>query len=131
MSNTVIMDSKLETPTAGFDKVKLWIAGLLVAVAMGAFYYFADQSLLLRVVGLLAAVIIAAFIALQTEPGRQFSAFMKEAQIEVRKVVWPTREETVKTTMIVAVVVIVMGVLLWLLDMVIGWAVQWLTLSGA
>jgi preprotein translocase subunit SecE len=131
MSNTVIMDSKLETPAAGFDKVKLWGAGLLVAAAMGAFYYFADQSLLLRVVGLLAAVVVAAFIALQTEPGRQFAAFMKEAQIEVRKVVWPTRDETLKTTAIVAVVVIVMGLFLWMLDALIAWVVQWLTISGA
>ena len=130
MSNTAIMDSKVETPPSSFDSVKLWAAGLLVAAAMGAFYYFSEASLLVRILGLLATVVVAIVIGLRTEPGKQLAGFMKEAQIEVRKVVWPTRDETVKTTLVVAAVVLVMGVLLWFLDMVIGWLVRWLTISG-
>jgi preprotein translocase subunit SecE len=130
MSNTAIMDSKVETPSSSFDSAKLWVAGLLVAAAMGAFYYFSEVSLLVRILGLLAAVVLAIVIGIRTEPGRQLAGFMREAQIEVRKVVWPTRDETVKTTLIVALVVLVMGVLLWSLDLVIGWLVRWLTISG-
>jgi preprotein translocase subunit SecE len=128
--NTVFMNSRVETPTSGPDTIKLWAAALLVVAALVAFYYFADASVLVRVLGLLAAVVIAGLIGYQTEPGRHLVAFLKDAQIEVRKVVWPTRDETVKTTLTVVVVVIAIGVALWLLDMLIGWLVQLLTSIG-
>lgn len=130
MSKTAIMNSKVETQSSGFDTVKLWVAALLVAAAMGAFYYFSDASVLVRVLGILASIVAAGFIGYQTEVGRQFAGFLRESQIEVRKVVWPTRSETIKTTWVVVAVVVVMGVLLWLLDMLIAWVVRLLTTMG-
>jgi len=93
--------------------------------AMVAFYYYADVSKLARVVGLIAAVGVAAAIALQTDKGRTLASFVKDAQIEVRKVVWPTRQETVQTTLVVMVVVIIIAIFLWILDMALGGIVSW------
>ncbi|MFH0352508.1 MAG: preprotein translocase subunit SecE [Chromatiales bacterium] len=94
---------------------------------MAAFYFYSDQSLLLRVVGLLAVGGVAGTLALQTAQGRDVWGFFKEAQIEVRKVVWPTRQETTRMTLIVIAMVIAMAAILWLLDAMLAWLVQWLT----
>ena len=107
-----------------FDLVKLVIAGLIVIAAVVGFYIFDDQSAPLRVAGLLAATGVAAWVGLQTEPGRRFWTFLQEAQLEVRKVVWPTRPETIQTTLLVIGVVILAALILWALDAVLGWAVR-------
>jgi len=118
------MDTNIGIENAKYDTLKLTVALAIVVAAIGGFYYFADQSLLLRVLGLLACAGIAGFIALQTEKGRSAWVFFQDAQIEVRKVVWPTRQETVQTTLIVILVVVFVAILLWLLDMFLGWAVR-------
>ncbi len=109
------------------DKLKLSVALLILLGAIGAFYYFADQSLLVRVVGILVAVVVALLISAQTEVGRAALVFLSDARTEARKVVWPTRKETMQTTLIVMVMVVVVGIMLWLLDMVLLWAVKALT----
>ena len=76
-------------------------------------------------------VIVAVAIAFQTLPGRKTYALAQDAVTETRKVVWPTRTETVQTTLVVAAMVIVVGILLWLLDMFLGWGFQTLTGTGA
>jgi preprotein translocase subunit SecE len=121
------MKSKAETPTSNLDAVKLVLAALLVAGALGAFYYFGAQSLLLRVVGLLVVFGLALALAFRTEQGRGVWAFIKEAQVEVRKVVWPSREETVRMTLIVVLVVVTVAGFLWALDSGLSWLVNWLT----
>ena len=103
----------------------LWV--LVVALVVAGIYgnsYFGGESLLYRVLGLLAVAIIAAGIAFQTTQGKAFWVLLKGARIEIRKVVWPTRQETVQTTMIVSVVVIAAGLLLWGLDTLLGWLVS-------
>jgi len=95
--------------------------------ALGAFYYFADQSLLLRVIGLLVALIVSALIAYRTALGKAAWAFIRESRTEIRKVVWPTRKETAQTTMFVIAAVIIMGIFFFMLDMLLGWAVRVLT----
>lgn len=106
--------------TSTLDTVKIAVALLMLVGALVAFYYFADVSKLARVVGLIAAVGVAAAIALQTDRGRAMAAFVRESQTEVRKVVWPTRQETVQTTLVVMVVVVIIAIFLWLLDMALG-----------
>ena len=122
--------SQDEAPGAA-DRALLAVAALLVAAGIGAFYWFAEHSLLLRVLGLLAVVVVAAALASRTAPGRRVAAFLREAQIETRKVVWPTRAETVQTTGVVLLVVVTTALGLWLLDMLLGWAVRGLTGTGA
>jgi preprotein translocase subunit SecE len=112
------------------EKVKLFTSVIPIAVALGAFYHYSEESLLLRVIGLLVAVGVSIVIALQSEAGRTAFAFVREARTEVRKVVWPTRKETVQTTLFVMVAVVIMGLILWLLDMFLAWAVRFLTIAG-
>ena len=117
------MNSKTEVAGGVLDTVKLVIALMIAVTALAAFYIFADQSLLYRVLWLLAAAGIAGAVALRTEKGRYILGFFQDAQVEVRKVVWPTRQETTQTTLLVIVVVVIVSFILWLLDMFLGWLV--------
>lgn len=105
------------------------VAALLIGGIYG-FYHFAEQPMVVRVVLVLAAFGVAAWLAATTALGGQAWAFMKESRTEVRKVVWPTRQETLQTTLAVVVMVFVTGILLWLLDMFLLWAVKMLTGQG-
>ena len=119
-----------EIQAGGADTAKLAVAVALLVGAIGAFYWFADQSLLLRVLGLLAVAVLAVFIAAQTAVGQRIIGFLGETRTEVRKVVWPTRAETTQTVMAVIFVVTLMGLLLWMLDMFLLWAIRILTGQG-
>ena len=109
------------------EKFKLTSSFLPLLLGISAFYMYPDQSLLYRVIGLLVALGISLALAVRTEPGGIAFAFVKDARTEIRKVVWPTRKETIQTTMFVIVAVIIMGICLWLLDMFLSWAVRYLT----
>ena len=118
------MSEQMEQAGGGLDTVKLAAAvALLIAGVMG-FYYFAAESMLIRVVGLLAVVGVAVFISATTAKGRQLAGFMSNSRTEVRKMVWPTRVETTQTTLIVLGVVILIGIFLWLLDSLLGWIIR-------
>ena len=135
MGNAATMSAKAESQAQANgattqDKVKWAAAVLLLLAGLAGFYYSAERSLLLAWVGVLAATMMAVALAYRTERGREIAGFLKEAQIEVRKVVWPTRAETMQTTLAVLVVVVVVGVSLWLLDLFLGWLVQQLALGG-
>jgi preprotein translocase subunit SecE len=124
------LNGKLETSGSRLDSLKLAVAGLIAAAALAGFYYYADKSLPLRVVGVLAGVVLAALVALRTDAGRRLRDFVLEARNEVRRVVWPSRKETMQTTALVIVTVVVVAVLLWIFDMVLLWAVRSLTGRG-
>ena len=111
------MNAKAEVESSTIDTVKLLVALLLVVVGIGAFYYFETYSTLLRVLGLLTITGVAVAVALQSVPGQQMWNFAVAARTEVRKVVWPTRQETIQTTLIVFLMVLLIGVMLWLFDM--------------
>ena len=118
------MTSKPEIQSSRFDLVK-WIAVVaLVVVGVVGNQYYSASPILYRVIVLLALAGFAAFIALQTVKGKSFFALAKEARTEIRKVVWPTRQETTQTTLIVVAVVIVMALLLWGLDSLLGWLIS-------
>lgn len=117
------MNSKVEQAGSFLDTLKLAVALLICVAVVAAFYVFADQSLLYRVLGLLGGAIVAVLISLQTDKGRQILGFFQEAQVEVKKVVWPTRQETLQTTLIVILVVILVSIILWVLDMFLGWSI--------
>lgn len=115
------MTTKTESAPGTQDIIKLVVAGGLLLAALVGFYVYSEASLLYRVLGLLAVVAAAAAIALTTMPGKALSTFLNDSRAEVRKVVWPSRTETVQTTIVVFVMVIIMGVFLWLLDVGLGW----------
>lgn len=113
-----------EATASRFDTLKWLIVFVLVTAAVVGNSYFADASLLYRVLGIVALALVAALVALQTARGAAFWALVKGSRTEIRKVVWPTRQETVQTTMIVVVFVLLVALLLWGLDGFLGWLVS-------
>ena len=109
------------------EKFKLSIATLPLIAGFGAFYYYSEESLLYRVIGLLVAAGLSVLIAAQSEHGRTALAFVRDSRTELRKVVWPTRKETAQTTMFVLGAAIIAGLFFWVIDMFLGWAVRFLT----
>ena len=112
------------------DKIKMLIAALILVLAMVGFYVVGDQPQIVRVIGLLIGVGVAAFIASLSEPGRNIISFGRGAITEIRKVIWPTRKETTHTTIMVLVMVIIIGIILWIFDSLLSWGVRLLTGQG-
>jgi len=116
--------SKTEQPTSAIDTFKLMTAVLVLLAGVVGFYYFEEESQLLRVLGMLAVAVIAFLIAATSDVGRRSLGFVKDARVEVRKVVWPTRQETVQTTIAVLFMVVLVAIMLWLFDMFLGWGIS-------
>ena len=110
-----------EAAVSRLDSLK-WVV-VLALVAGGIFgnSYYGDQPILYRVLALVALALVAVWIASLTEKGGAFLTLVKGSRTEIRKVVWPTRQETTQTTLIVFVFVIITGLILWGLDSVLGW----------
>ena len=124
------MNASVEVQASGMDTVKLVVALLVLTAGIAGFYLFEEYSQLLRVLGLLGMAVIAVLIVLQTAVGKNVWRFAADARTEVRKVVWPTRQETIQTTLIVLFVVLLMGIFLWLVDMMLLSIVKTLTGQG-
>ena len=123
----ISMNAHADAGASGQDTLKLIVAAAMLVAGIWAFYYFAAYSLLLRVVALLLISGGAAAVALATEPGRALWRFGLDSRMEVRKVVWPTRQETIQTTLIVVVMVLILAIVLWLFDMVLMSILRFLT----
>jgi preprotein translocase subunit SecE len=124
------MSAKLETASTMPDVLKWFASAALLAAGLIGFYYFAEHSTLLRVVGLLFAVAASVVVAVQTAKGRVAWEFMRDSRTEVRKVVWPTRKETTQTTLIIMGVVTIVALIMWALDTMLGWMVRLLLGQG-
>jgi preprotein translocase subunit SecE len=111
------------------DKVKLAAAVVLVVAGLVGFYYFDELSVLLRAGMVIVGVIAGAAVALTSSQGQAAWEFAKGARMELRKVVWPTRRETIQGTGIVLLMVIVVGLYLWILDTALFWIVYDLVLK--
>ena len=109
------------------DWLKWLVAVLLLIAGLVANYYYNSQPWPLRLLGWLALLGIIAAIVLQTYQGKQALIFARESRMELRKVVWPTRQETVQTTVFVAIMVIVLALILWCIDSYLMWLIGWLT----
>jgi preprotein translocase subunit SecE len=116
-----------EQPSSSFDTLKWGVIFLLLIAAVAGNYVYGEESVLIRAIAIVVMVGIAGLIALQTEKGRNAALFAKEARTEVRKVVWPTRQEAIQTTGIVLVVTLLMSLLLWGLDSILFWLVGLVT----
>lgn len=106
------------------DGLKWLVVAVLVAGGAYGNSYFGGESILYRAIGLVILAAVAIGVALQTEKGQVFWGLLRDAKTEVRKVVWPTRQETVQTTVIVVLVVLFMSLVLWGLDSLLGWIVS-------
>lgn len=122
------MLSTIDSQKLKVDRL-LWglIISLVLAGLAGNYYFLSQQSILVKLAGFLALTAVLVAIAYQTTGGRKFWLLLKESVQETRRVVWPTRQETVQTTMAVLGMVVVMGLLLWTADFILLRAVAFLT----
>jgi preprotein translocase subunit SecE len=116
-----------EVVTNKLDSFKLLLAITVLIVGIVGFYYYEAESQLYRVLGVVFATAVAIAISSTTTLGQNLIGFARESRMEVRKVVWPTRQETVQTTFMVILAVIVIGIFLWLIDMLLALAIQMIT----
>lgn len=113
--------SQVETVSAGVDKAKLAAVAVLVLASVAAFYLLGKQGAIVQWGALLVGLSAAVVVFLISESGRQFLAFANDAWREVKKVVWPTRKESMQMTAYVFVFVVVMALFLWLTDKTLEW----------
>jgi preprotein translocase subunit SecE len=118
-----------EEQMSATDIAKLALAAALAVAGIAAYYWLADNALILRILAVVAGVLLGATAAYFSMPGRQFAAFAAEAITEVKKVVWPTRKETIQTTAAVFAFVVAMAVFLWVSDKTLEWVLYELVLG--
>jgi preprotein translocase subunit SecE len=98
------------------DKIRLLVAFLLVAAGIAGFYYLNDSAAVLKLASVLVGLVLAAGVAWTSEPGKRFFAFAQDAIAEAKRVVWPTRKETLQTTGVVILFAVTMALFLWAVD---------------
>ena len=121
--------TEAEQAATAVDKVKLAGAVALVAAGVWGYYWLAESALVLRVLAVAAGMAAGAAVAWFSAPGREFAVFAGEAVAEVKKVVWPTRKETIQTTAAVFAFVVVMAIFLWISDKTLEWVLYDLILG--
>jgi preprotein translocase subunit SecE len=125
------METKVEEQPTIVDTAKLVFAVVIVLAGLIGYYYFADASALLRALAVILSLAIAAVVALTSVQGRSLWRFVQGARVELNKVVWPTREETIQTTLVVLVVAMFGGVFFWALDFFLLWLTTRITGQGS
>jgi preprotein translocase subunit SecE len=116
------MDTKVEEQPTFVDTAKLALAVVVVLAGLVGYYYFADASALLRALTVIIALAAGAAVAFTSLQGRWLWKFIQGSRVELNKVVWPTREETIQTTIVVLVVALIGGVFFFLIDRFLLWA---------
>ncbi len=112
------------------DKIKIAAAVLLVVAGLAGFYYLSESAAIIRVGAVMGGLVAGFVVFWTTAPGKQFYAYALESRDETKKVVWPTRKETLQTTGVVFAFVVVMALFLWLVDASLLWAVKKLIGQG-
>jgi preprotein translocase subunit SecE len=120
---------QVETVSSGADKAKLALSVALLVAAVVAFYMLGKQDLWLRVVALLVLVAAAVATFFTSEHGKQLIAFGRDSVREVKKVVWPARNEALQMTGYVFAFVFVMALFMWLTDKTLEWVLYDLVLG--
>ena len=131
------MNTNVETESPVLDIIKKIFSALIVIAAVSAFYYFSvdhdsvkEIRLLFRVLALVSVIVAVLGLMSTTNTGKFVLSFVLESKQEVRKVIWPTRDETMRTTLLVFAMVFIVGLILWVLDMFLFWGVRSLTGQG-
>jgi preprotein translocase subunit SecE len=126
------MNAKIEQNQGSplLDTLKLVVAALLVAGAIVGYYWFDQYPAGFRAAAVLLVVLASLGIVALTALGRRGREFLGESHFELRKVVWPTRQETVQTTIVVIIVVMILSIILWLIDLFLGWVILDKLLGG-
>ena len=125
------MDTKVESEPTFFDTVKLVLAIVVLLAGLVGYYYFIDANALLRALGVIGALIVAAGIGYTSFQGQLLWKFIQGSRVELRKVVWPTREEAIQTTLVVLLFALIGGVFFWLLDLFLLFVTSRITGQGS
>ncbi len=112
------------------DQVKLGVAIVAVAAGVAGYYVLGSDAAWLRWIAVVAGLAVAALLLAFSRYGTEFNEFMASARVELRKIVWPNRQETGMTTLIVIVFVFIAGFFFWGLDLLLSWATRALTGTG-
>ena len=121
------MNAETEQSSGQLDILKLGLSIVAIIAGIGGFYFFGEYSLLLRVVALLLVLAVAVALVYTTDLGQSFWQFAQGSKVELRKIIWPTKKETMQTTLIVVVMVLFVGILLWMFDGLLMWAISYIT----
>ena len=124
------MDTKTDTGPQALDTAKLVLAAALLVGGLAGHYSYSHRRTAVRVLMVLVAMGAAVFVGLQSMQGQALSRFVQASRVELRKVVWPTREETIQTTIAVLIFTAVMGVFFWLLDLFLLTFTRWIMGQG-
>jgi preprotein translocase subunit SecE len=124
------MNAQLEEATSVSDIIKLILSPVLIILGVVGFYYFGDLQFLYRVIALVAVISCSVGVLFTTAIGAAIWSFIAESKQEFKRIVWPTKDEAIRTTILVFVMVSLVGFVLWFLDMLFFSAVQFLMSQG-
>ena len=124
------MTEQVQDGATPLDAAKLAAAAGIVAAGIAAFYYFANLPIWLRWIIVLATLVGGVLVGVRSSKGREFWQFVQSSRVELRKIVWPNRQETLQVTLLVFVMVTVLSLFFWLLDWALGSLTRWLTGQG-
>lgn len=125
------MTEQVQAPQRSGDALKLVAAAVVAVLGFVGFYYLANWPVWSRWLLVLAGLVLGSVTAVQSEPGVRFWQFVLSSRIELRKVVWPTKDETWKLTGLVVMVVVILGLFFWALDALLLVLTRHLTGQGA
>jgi preprotein translocase subunit SecE len=124
------MTEQVQPGVTVLDTAKLAAGAVILGAGIAAFYLLPDLPIWLRWIIVLAALVVGTLVSLQSAPGRTFWSFVQTSRTELRKVVWPNRQETVQVTIVVFVMIIVLSLFFWGLDSLLGVVTRWLATGG-
>jgi preprotein translocase subunit SecE len=125
------MTEQVQQGATALDAAKLAAGVAILAAGIAGFYLLSEQPIWLRWIIVLAALTAGALVSLQSYQGKNFWSFVQSSRIELRKVVWPNRQETMQVTIVVFVMIIILGLFFWGLDTLLGALTRWLTGQGS
>jgi preprotein translocase subunit SecE len=124
------MTEQVQQSVTVLDTAKLVAGGAILAAGIAGFYLLPDLPIWLRWIFVLAGLVLGTLVGLQSAPGKTFWGFVQASRTELRKVVWPDRQETVQVTIVVFVMLIVLALFFWALDSLLGFVTRWLANGG-
>ena len=124
------MTEQVQQNVTVLDTAKLVAGAAILGAGIATFYLQPDLPIWLRWIIVLAALVLGTLVGLQSAPGRTFWSFVQSSRTELRKVVWPDRQETVQVTLVVFVMIIVLALFFWALDSLLGFLTRWLATGG-
>ena len=132
----MLVSNESQDTSTVLDKFKWVLVLVLIALIVWGNYYFSlpndiyQPNTIVRIIAVVVISLLTLFIAFTTTKGKSFIAFLQESRKELRKVVWPTRKETVQTTLLIAVITVIVGTALWGMDSLFRSIIFYLTSIG-